>query len=154
MTPPPLAPAAAAAGGAPALPPPFTGAESAFVPYLVGGGPAGGARMTMRAAAPVADRHRDATEAAETVAAAAGQTRRRRQRTALTDPGHRYEYLDPADTPAAEHGAGRMGFPGTAGLQTGSAVTGLTTLTESAAGPPMPMLPHTWETPADPDQLT
>ncbi|KLO28308.1 hypothetical protein ABW16_13425 [Mycolicibacter heraklionensis] len=154
MAPPTLAPAATVAGGAPAVPPPFTGAEAGFVPYLVGGGPASGARMKVRVGTPAQDQRRDAAEAVAASAALAGQPRRRRQRKALTDPGHRYEYLDPNDVAAAEHGAGPIGFSGTVRHETGSAVTGLTTVTESAAGPTIPMLPHTWETPEDPDQLS
>lgn len=154
MAPPTLAPAATVAG-APPLPPPFTGTEAAFVPYLVGGGPASGARMKVRSGTPAQDQHRDAAEAVAAGAAPAKQARRRRQRTALTDPGNRYEYLDPADTIAASaSSAGQMGFPGTVRHEKGSAVGGLTTLSESAAGPTVPMLPHTWETPEDPDQLT
>ncbi|MDQ2625889.1 MAG: PPE family protein, partial [Actinomycetota bacterium] len=72
----------------------------------------------------------------------------RRQREALTDPGNRYEYLDPAaGTAQSASGAGRVGFAGTLEHETGSAVTGLTTLTDSTAGPAVPMLPHTWEGP-------
>lgn len=153
MAPPTLAPAAGLAGGAPALPPPFTGAEAAFVPYLVGGGPASGARMKVRAGTPAQDRRRDAAEAVAASAAPAAQVGRRRQRKALTDPGNRYEYLDSADALAAEHDAGRMGFSGTVRHETDSAVTGLTTLTENPAGPGIPMLPHTWEPPEAPDQL-
>lgn len=153
MAPPTLTPAATVAGGAPALPPPFTGAESAFVPYLVGAGPASGARMKARASTPAQDRRRGAAEAVATSATPANQLRRRRQRRALTDPGNRYEYLDSADALAAEHGAGQVGFSGTVRNETDSAVTGLTTLTASAAGPTMPMLPHTWKAPAERDQL-
>ncbi|WP_409428201.1 PPE domain-containing protein [Mycobacterium sp. SMC-11] len=150
MAPPTLAPAA---GGAPALPPPFTGSEAAFVPYLVGAGPASGARMKARASTPVQGRRRDATEVAAASAAPAAQVRRRRQRRALTDPGNRYEYLASADGLGAELGAGQVGFSGTVRHETDSAVTGLTTVTASAAGPTMPMLPQTWEAPAERDQL-
>ncbi|CAJ1497786.1 PPE family protein [[Mycobacterium] holstebronense] len=152
MAPPTLAPAAGVAGP-PTLPPPFTGTEAAFVPYLVGGGPTSGARMKVRAGAPAQDQRRDAAEAVAASAAPAVQVRRRRQRTALTDPGNRYEYLDSGDTAAAQHGAGPIGFPGTVRHETDSAVTGLTTFAESATGPAIPMLPRTWEVPEDPDQL-
>ncbi|PQM54203.1 hypothetical protein C5U48_00655 [Mycolicibacter virginiensis] len=152
MAPPTLAPAATVAGG-PALPPPFTGAETAFVPYLVGAGPANGARMQARASTPAQDQRRDAAEAAATSTTPASQLRRRRQRKALTDPGNRYEYLDSADALAAEHGAGQVGFSGTVSHETNSAVTGLTTLTASATGPSIPMLPRTWEAPEQRDQL-
>lgn len=155
MAPPTLAPAATVAGGGPAFPPPFTGAEAAFVPYLVGGGPVSGARAKMGASAPAAAQRSKAPAAAAAAAAVAKQARRRRQREALMDPGNRYEYLAPDDTAASQNGAGRMGFPGTVRHETGSGVTGLTTLTDGAAGagPTVPMLPHTWEGPEDPDAL-
>lgn len=152
MAPPTLAPAATVAGGAPAFPPPFTGSEAAFAPYLVGGvrGMSARAKMTVTAAAPA--RRGDAAEVVAATAAGARQARRRRHRDSLTDPAHRYEYLDSAESSS---GAGQLGFAGTAQHQTGSAVTGLTTLTasDSGTGPTVPMLPHTWEDPEDPEQL-
>lgn len=155
MAPPALAPAATVTGGAPSLPPPFTGTEAAaFVPYLVGAGPASGARMKTRASTPTQVQRRHAAETLATSTTPASQPRRRRQRKALTDPGNRYEYLDSAAALAAQHGAGQMGLPGAMRHGNDSAATGLITVTESAAGPSMPMLPHTWEAPEARDQLS
>ncbi|OBK84018.1 PPE domain-containing protein [Mycolicibacter sinensis] len=136
MAPPTLAPAATAAGGVPVMPPPITGAEAAVFPYLVGSGPTYGAATPMRLAAPAAAQRSPAPAAAAVTAPTERQARRRRHRQGLRDPGNRYEYLDSAS------GAGQLGFTGTVHQETGSAVTGLTTLTDSA-----PMLPHTWESP-------
>jgi hypothetical protein len=141
------------------MPPPITGAEAAFAPYLVGGGPVSGARARLATSAPAATQRSDSPAAATATATAERQARRRRQREALKDPGDRYEYLDSNDTDvapvASASGAGQMGFPGTVRHETDSGVTGLTTLTDSAAGagPTVPMLPHTWEGPEDPQTL-
>jgi hypothetical protein len=153
MAPPTLVPAATATGGVPVMPPPFTGAEAAAFAYLVGGRPVHGAPAKMRHPAPAAPQRSEAPAAAVAAAAAERQARRRRQREALKDPGNRYEYLDSNNTVASSaSGAGQMGFPGTVRHETGSGVTGLITLTDSAAGagPTVPMLPHTWEGPEDP----
>jgi PPE-repeat protein len=139
MAPPTLAPAATAAGGVPVMPPPITGVEAAAFPYLIGAGPSYGTAAKMRSAAPGAAQRSAAPAAAATTAVTERQARRRRHREGLPDPGNRYEYLDSAS------GAGQIGFAGTVQQETGSAVTGLTTLTDNA-----PMLPHTWEGPEDP----
>ena len=155
MAPPTAPPAATVAGGAPVAPPPVTGTAAAAFPYLVGGGPAHGAAAKMRPGAPAPAQRAEAPAAAAGTAAAAKQARRRRHRESLADPGNRYEYLDTGDanTQESASGTGEMGFPGTVRHETGSAVTGLTTLTDSAAGagPTVPMLPHSWETPEDPE---
>ncbi|MGV0905883.1 PPE domain-containing protein [Mycobacterium novum] len=150
MAPPTLAPAATVGGGVPVMPPPITGAETAAFPYLVGAGPSYGAAAKMRVAAPAAAQRSQAHAAAAATTATASQARRRRQRETLTDPGNRYEYLDPGGIAASASGAGQLGFRGTVPHETRSAVTGLTTLTDSTAGPAAPMLPHTWEKPDDP----
>ena len=152
MAPPTLAPAVTVAGGVPAMPP-AAGVAAAF-PYLIGGGPGVRARARMSTPGGGAQATPPPVTATTMATAASAQTSRRRRRIALTDPGYRYEYLDPDDTTAASaSGAGQVGFPGTLRHEAGSAVTGLTTLTESAAGLSVPMLPHTWEPPEDPDRL-
>ncbi|CAJ1493726.1 PPE family protein [[Mycobacterium] kokjensenii] len=149
MAPPTLAPTTGVIP-APAMPLPVTGAEAAFVPYLVGGGPTFGAGATMPAPA-AARAQRSATPAAATAGVAAGgRTRRRRHRERRVDHGDRYEYLDPTDALAADQGAGPLGFPGTVRQETDSAVTGLTTTSTEGEGPAVPMLPHTWAPPKGP----
>lgn len=155
MAPPTLAPAATA-GGVPVMPPPVTGAEAAAFPYLVGGGGTYGAPAKLRLAAPATTERVQAPVAAGVGAYSARQARRRRHREQLADPGNRYEYLDAGMAAASVTGAGPMGFPGTVRHQRGSAVTGLTTLADSAAGtgPTVPMLPHTWDGPEEPEALS
>lgn len=63
--------------------------------------------------------------------------------------GRGYEYMDlePEPTVApSDRGGGTLGFTGTAAKQTGTAATGLATLTddEFGGGPRMPMMPGTW----------
>ncbi|ORW21160.1 hypothetical protein AWC18_09705 [Mycolicibacter nonchromogenicus] len=151
--PPALAPAAGVAGAAPPLPPPFTGTESAFLPYLVGAGPASGTPMKVRSSVSAQEQRRDAVEATVGGGASTDRARRRRQRKALTDPGHRYEYLNSPEALADRQGAVQMGFSGTAGHEKYSAATGLHAIAESATGPTIPMLPHDWPAPEGPDQL-
>jgi PPE-repeat protein len=74
-------------------------------------------------------------------------------------PGYRYEFLDaedgaaagpsaaePAATTASDRGAGALGFAGTVRRGAAEAV-GLATLAgdEFGSGPPVPMLPGTWQ---------
>ncbi|MEB3021566.1 PPE family protein [[Mycobacterium] crassicus] len=154
LAPPALTPTAAVAGGVPVMPPPITGIEMAAFPYLIGGGRASRASAKMRGSAPAEARRSSAPAATAAVATATKQTRRRRNRGRLTDPGNRYEFIDPdsAMTVASISGTGPVGFPGTVQHETGSAVTGLTSMTDSAAGsgPTVPMLPHTWVSPEAP----
>lgn len=161
MAPPTLAPAATVAAPAPAMPPPITGAEAMTFPYLVGGGPTFGSGAKMSARAATVARQPDAAAAAATAGTAAQRAQRgRRRRVGVADPGYRYEYLDNAvdsglgggpDTGAAASGsgAGSMGFSGALRRETAAVATGLATLTdqEDDAGPTVPMLPQTWETP-------
>jgi PPE-repeat protein len=73
--------------------------------------------------------------------------------------GYRYEFVDPEwetehepgpDTApsASDHGAGALGFAGTAPKQAGEAA-GLATLAgdEFGGGPSVPMVPGSWEHP-------
>lgn len=144
MAPPTAAPAATVGGGVPVMPPPITGAETAAFPYLVGGGRATAAAAKMRVATPAAAQRSPAPAAAAVGTAEQRQARRRQRRETLTDPGNRYEYLDQSDMAAASaSGAGQLGFAGTT-PENGSAVTGLTTLSDTG-GPTVPMLPHSWE---------
>lgn len=151
--PPATVPAATVAGAAPQLPPPFTGTESAFLPYLVGPGSASGTRMKVRSSSSAREQRRDAVEATVAGDASASRVRRRRQRNTLTDPGHRYEYLASPEPLPARHGAVQMGFPGAAGHEKYPVATGLRAITESATGPTIPMLPHDWPAPDGSDQL-
>ncbi|MEB3032511.1 PPE family protein [[Mycobacterium] nativiensis] len=153
LAPPALTPTATVSG-VPVMPPPITGIEMAAFPYLIGGGRASGASAKMSVSAPAEARRSSATAATAAVATATKQARRRRHRGRLMDPGYRYEFIDPDSTMAvaSASGAGPVGFPGTLQHETSSAVTGLTSITDSAAGagPTVPMLPHTWETPETP----
>jgi PPE-repeat protein len=148
----PTAPPPAAPAGTPPVAPPITGAEGAFYSYLVGGV---GSRLSAASSAATKAPEHGSTEAAATAAAGSprGETPlRRRRRTGIVDPGNRYEYLEadsdtspPDQYAASEHGAGPMGFTGTA-PQTGPQAAGLATLAaaEFGGGPTMPMLPETW----------
>ncbi|PQM46243.1 putative PPE family protein PPE2 [Mycobacterium talmoniae] len=73
---------------------------------------------------------------------------RRRRRTGLTDPGHRYEYLETDDPHylASDRGAGPLGFTGTI-PKAGTQATGLATLAVDGfgGGPRVPLVPETWE---------
>ncbi|ORV83919.1 hypothetical protein AWC11_21660 [Mycobacterium interjectum] len=150
------APASVAAG---APPPPAGGAGGAF-PYLVGGPTIGSSTGTGTGAQRKAPEPDSAAAAAAAGAAAREQQRARRRRAAMNDHhrGYRYEYVDPEwetdeepglAAPAAvasEHGAGPLGFAGTA-RQEAAAAAGLATLPgdEFGGGPTIPMVPGTWE---------
>jgi PPE-repeat protein len=100
-----------------------------------------------------------------TVAAAAAAAReqpRRRRRAKAPQLGCGYEYMDPdpgidaeSDTDAvmaSDHGAGPVGFSGTASKLGTTRAAGLTTLAADTrgAGPTIPMAPDTWDSdPAD-----
>jgi hypothetical protein len=150
------APASVAAG---APPPPAGGAGGAF-PYLVGG-PTIGSSTGMGTGAQRKAPEPDSAAAAAAAAASARQPdRARRRRAAMNDHhrGYRYEYVDPewetdeepgldaAAAVASEHGAGPLGFAGTARREAARAA-GLTTLAgdEFGGGPSVPMTPGTWE---------
>jgi PPE-repeat protein len=150
------APASVAAG---APPPPAGGAGGAF-PYLVGGPTIGSGTGMGTGAQRKAPEPDSAVAAAGAVAAGQRDRARRRRRAAMTDRhrGYRYEYVDPewetdeepsldaAAAVASEHGAGPLGFAGTARREAARAA-GLATLAgdEFGGGPSVPMTPGTWE---------
>uniref|UniRef100_UPI0006DD2DAF PPE family protein n=2 Tax=unclassified Mycobacterium TaxID=2642494 RepID=UPI0006DD2DAF len=151
------APASAPATGTP----PPTGVEGAAYPYIVGGptvgsGSGAGAGTQRKAPQP------DAAAAAAAAAESAREQReaRRRRRAAMNEHqrGYRYEFVDgdaggdgivepePPAVAASAHGAGPLGFAGTASKGAVDAA-GLATLAgdEFGGGPSMPMLPGSWE---------
>jgi PPE-repeat protein len=152
----PAAPAAPVTGGPP---PPVTGAEGPGFPYLAGGGPGVGAGAPMPAGTVVPKKAPEASAASVAAAVSTTETARarRRQRSAMHDHGNEFMDLDadlgaddsepqqvPATT-ASDHGAGVLGFSGTAHKTVGAAASGLTTLPggEFGSGPTEPMTPHT-----------
>ena len=58
-----------------------------------------------------------------------------------------------AETVASDHGAGNLGFAGTARREAAAAATGLATLSddEFGGGPKMPMVPGTWDPDGPPE---
>ncbi len=164
--------APAPTGTAPAAtattPPPPAGAEGAA--YAVrGDGPGFGFGPTMRTSA-VSQASSSASASAAAAAAAAASSRnksksRRRRGAGAADRGYRYEFMtmDGTDsTPpppgertmtamASDHGAGNLGFTGTASKATIAGPAGLATLTGDSfgEGPTLPMMPGSWDRPAD-----
>jgi PPE-repeat protein len=143
-----------------AAPPPPAGIESAAYPYLAGGPGIGFGTGMSSGAQRKAPEPDSAAAAAAAAAAAREQSRARRRRRAAMrghQPGYRYEFLDsddeagpsaaePAATAASDRGAGALGFAGT--VRKGAAeAAGLATLAgdEFGGGPPVPMLPGTWQ---------
>lgn len=162
-TPPPAhAPAPAATPTTNAPPPPAPAGPGGF-PYIVGG-------LHMRSGVPaeakVHEPKPDSISAPKPAAAVvatgeqAGARRRRRARLR----GHGDEFMDMNieitpdwDTPpgvgaaastASLHGAGPLGFAGTASTEAVTGTAGLATLASDdfGAGPTTPMLPNTWGT--------
>jgi PPE-repeat protein len=96
------------------------------------------------------------TAAAAIPAAAAREQPRRRRRAKAPQLGRGYEYMDldtgvdaepDADAVvASDHGAGPVGFSGTASKPGAARAAGLTTLAADTrgAGPTIPMVPETW----------
>jgi PPE-repeat protein len=142
-------------------PPPPAGIEGAAYPYLVGG-PTVGASTGLSSSAQRKAPEPDSAAAAAAAGAAARQEERarRRRRAAMNDHhrGYRYEFLDadggegpeasvdPATTAASDHGAGALGFAGTARKHAAEAA-GLATLAGDGfgGGPSVPMVPGSWE---------
>lgn len=149
-------PAHAAAGVPPTSP---AGPPGGAFPYLVGG-PRMGASTGMGAGASRKAPEPDSAAAGAAAGAAARQQdrARRRRRAAMADRqrGYRFEFVDPeweSDDPpgidpqapvASEHGAGALGFGGTA-QKVGVEAAGLTTRGDEFGGPSVPMVPRTWE---------
>jgi PPE-repeat protein len=132
--------------------------------YAVGGGPGVGFGPSMRSQAVDVSRSGNSSAATVSAAAAAATTarskRRKRRDADLNDHGYRYEYMpmdDDAHTPpppesvtASRHGAGTLGFTGTATDSTVEKPAGLTTLAEKFDdGPAVPMMPSTWNAETD-----
>jgi PPE-repeat protein len=104
----------------------------------------------------------DVAATAAAAAATPGQVQpRRRGRAGVKQLGRGYEYMDfdaaaypdaspgggrVASVAASEHGAGPMGFAGTADKAPAGQAAGLITLADDAfgGGPRMPMMPGTW----------
>ncbi|MGV0077030.1 hypothetical protein ACRU13_22070 [Mycobacterium colombiense] len=92
--------------------------------------------------------------AAAAAAASAREAARARRRRRATQRGHGDEFMDmnvDVDpdwdaSQASEHGAGTLGFTGTARREMAAAAAGLTTLSadEFGGGPTLPMMPGTW----------
>lgn len=92
--------------------------------------------------------------AAAAAAASAREAARARRRRRVTQRGHGDEFMDmnvDVDPDwdaslASDHGAGTLGFAGTARRDAVAAAAGLTTLTgdEFGGGPALPMMPGTW----------
>jgi PPE-repeat protein len=71
---------------------------------------------------------------------------RRRVRATSADHAHRFEYLEPHGVAISDHGAGALGFAGTATESGVGPAAGLTTLTGDGLsdGPTLPLLPGSW----------
>ncbi|BBX64717.1 PPE family protein PPE4 [Mycobacterium saskatchewanense] len=163
----PGAPATATAAGAPAATSPAAAPAPAVLAYAVAGpgdwgpelGPTVGGRTGARAPAAT-------VPAAGSAAASRAEARaRRRRRKALHDHGDQFADMnvdvDPdwgvpdSETMASEHGAGALGFAGTAHKEAVLQAAGLTKLAGGGfgGGPRVPMVPGTWEHEADdPDE--
>lgn len=149
----------AGAGASPSTAPASAAPVAANVAYVVGGiddwgpglGPTVGGRSGVKAPA--------ATIPAAGAASAsrAASRARRRRRTEMRDYGDEFLDMDSdvridsaeADcrAEASEHGAGRLGFAGTAPMQTVLQAAGLTALADDdlGGGVRMPMMPGTWD---------
>ncbi len=167
-----LAPPAPAPAGAPAPPAPTTPAASGTAPpaagaaegfgYAVGGGhPDEGVPPTItdRSGAKAPSSDIPAAAAAAAVGTTAQQRRRARRKrgAAEQDRGDQFMDLDsgppaddeetPSNVSASQHGAGPMGFAGTASRLDKATPGGLTTLSGNAFddSPQVPMMPSTWQ---------
>ncbi len=158
------APTATATAGPAPFPPPAAGGAAFVPPYVVappgigfGSGMGAGASSSAKRKTPEPD------TAATAAAAAARERARARRRRRAAARGYGDEFLDMnvdvdpewaeqpgAETAASDHGAGNLGFAGTARKSVAEAA-GLTTLSadEFGVGPRMPMLPGTWGTERD-----
>jgi PPE-repeat protein len=154
--------ASTVASSAPALPAPAPAAG--FMPPYAVGPPGIGVDSGMSASASSSAK-RKAPErdiaAAAAAAQQAAQARRQGPRRRIDRyRGLEFMELDPDDgaepdlfpdmapsAVASGHGAGPLGFAGTAGQETAVGAAGLTTLAgdEFGGGPSVPMLPRTWE---------
>ncbi len=150
----------APAGPAPAPPPAPAAPAGFFPPYAVppgigsGSGMGAGAHSSAKRKAP----EPDSAAAAAAAAAREGARARRRGRARRRDHSDEFANMDVEVDPdwggasngesvASDHGAGELGFAGTAHRDSVAAAAGLTTLTgdEFGAGPKVPMMPGTWD---------
>jgi PPE-repeat protein len=165
VTSPAASPAAAPAApgtvaGAPAATAPAAAPATGSFGYVVGGAddwePSVGPTLTgrTRVKAPAAT-----IPAASSAIASSAQARaHRRRRAAMHDYGDEYMDMDSDigvvpdyGTQASNHGAGTLGFAGTALKEAVAQAAGLTMLAgdEFGGGPRMPMVPRTWESGSD-----
>lgn len=153
------APTAATSTVASAPPPPPAPAAPAtgfFPPYVIGPpGMGTGAGMSAGASSSAKRKAPEPDSAAAAAAAAARDAARARRRRRATQRGHGDEYMDMnvdvdpdwGGSTASDHGAGHLGFAGTARREAVAPAAGLTTLAvdEFGGGPTVPMTPGTWE---------
>jgi PPE-repeat protein len=144
----------------PAPPPPIMAPTAPAFPWMVGGPSIGsGSSMSSsagaRKTAPKAD-----TVSAPAAAAATRETRRARRRRRTQVLGYGDEYMDMniqvepdwgAAAGTSHRGAGTLGFAGAAPTAAAAHAAGLTTLAGDSfgGGPTVPMVPGSWENPAD-----
>jgi PPE-repeat protein len=136
------APSSAVTTGAPPAPdapPPITDTQG--FGYLVGVIPAESTVHTTRRAQDIHPAA-SATPAAPAAALLERQTKTRRHRRPVADPGYRYEYLN-ADTPPTES----PGFAGTAPRHNAVGPAGLVAMADNefGTGSTMPMTPSSWD---------
>lgn len=153
-------PAPGVTASAPAASPTPASVISYAVPGLAPPGVGAGPRVGAEAPASVPD----TVDAAAPTQVTATRTRsRRRRRATLGVRGHRDEFLDatmemdgapaagaePGHPTASTHGAGALGFTGTATARV-QAPAGITQLTADGDSVAFPLLPATWPTDASP----
>ncbi|HTY28641.1 MAG TPA: PPE family protein [Mycobacterium sp.] len=153
----------APAGPAP-TPPAAAGSPGFLPPYAVGPPGIGfGSGMSSSASSSAKRKAPEPDSAAAAAAASAREAARARRRARAKRRDHGDEFLamnvdvDPDwDAPGggalpSDHGAGNLGFAGTARTEAAVEAAGLTTLVgdEFDGGPRMPMLPGTWDPDAD-----
>ncbi|MGZ4528490.1 MAG: PPE domain-containing protein [Mycobacterium sp.] len=143
--------------------PPAAGGAGFAPPYVItppgigfGSGMSSSASSSAKRKAP----EPDSAAAAAGAAAAAREATRARRRQRARQRGYSDEFMDMnvdvdpdwggplgAETVASDHGAGNLGFAGTARRGAVAGATGLTTLAgdEFGGAPKMPMVPGTWD---------
>ncbi len=152
---------------APAAPPPAPGGPGFAPPYVVGPGLTAASRLGTSASSSARRKAPEPDAAAAAAAASAREAAGARRRRRLRQRGHGDEFMDmnvevdpdwggppTAQTVASDHGAGNLGFAGTARREAAAGAAGLTTLAgdEFGSGPTIPMVPGTWDTENDGDR--
>lgn len=143
------------ASAPPAPPAPAAPGPGFFPPYVIGPpGMGTGSGMGASASSSAKRKAPEPDSAAAAAAASAREAARARRRRRVTQRGHGDEFMDmnvDVDPDwdaslASDHGAGTLGFAGTARRDAVAAAAGLTTLTgdEFGGGPTLPMMPGTW----------